>query len=78
MAAPREIRVELVGLEYLRLPLPLELLLLIRQEVVLEPGDADHADHATHDDGTNLELTNKKTLSLILRKCTTSAQTHDL
>ena len=53
--APREVGVELVCLEYLGLPLPLELLLLIRQEVILEPGDPDHADHAAHDDGANLE-----------------------
>ena len=53
--APREVRVELVGLEYLCLALPLQLLLLIREEVILEPGDANHADHAAHDDGANLE-----------------------
>ena len=53
--APREVGVELVCLEYLGLTLPLQLLLLIRQEVILEPGNADHADHAAHDDGANLE-----------------------
>ena len=55
--APREVGVELVGLEYLCLALPLQLLLLIREEVILEPGDANHADHASHDDGANLDKT---------------------
>ena len=30
-------------------------LLLVREEVVLEPGDADHAHHAAHDDGPHPE-----------------------
>ena len=60
IAAPWEVRVELVGLEYLCLPLPLQLLLLVRQEVILEPGYAHHTHHAAHDDSTHLELTNMK------------------
>ena len=55
MAAPRDVWVELVSLEYLGMPLPLQLLLLVREEVILEPGDAHHAQHAAHDDGANLE-----------------------
>ena len=60
IAAPWEVRVELVALEYLCLPLPLQLLLFVRQEVILEPGDAHHTHHAAHDDGAHLELTNMK------------------
>ena len=60
IAAPWEVRVELVALEYLCLPLPLQLLLFVRQEVILEPGAAHHTHHAAHDDGAHLELTNMK------------------
>ena len=54
MAAPRDVWVELVSLEYLGLSLPLQLLLLVREEMILKPGDAHHAQHAAHDDGANL------------------------
>lgn len=54
IATAREIRVELVSLKYLGLSLPLQLLLLVWQKVILEPGDADHAHHTAHDDSSNL------------------------
>ena len=58
MAGPaaREVGVKLVCLEYLGLPLPLQFLLLVREEVILEPGDAHHAHHAAHDDGAHLGI----------------------